>query len=1021
MTTNIILKEYKDEYAEEVAKMWNLSRDSWGGDDTVMTAEKVIKKEANSDNLTLYLAFDKQEVVGYCGLSIYKEDKGSLYIPLLNVRPDYHGKKIGKLLVLKAIERTVELGWGRLDLFTWPGNTKAVPLYKKCGFFWEDRDDTTHLMNFVPTVLQTDLLKPFFKQADWYTHNKKLIDVKPDGLKKNGFTYYTYDWSFGKEQLSVEIERTSRGISKIETNDVIVELTLLSHDIIEEEQQTFHLNVINKNKKPLHIEAVSISDSRVLSSFSVDEYVSDEAIFSGKVTVGKGEEPSPWNTHPTLKVDLKLNGVQGYLSLGVNPKPAIKLQALMQPLHGFIDETGVIELELVNQLQEDAQVSIVFPQNEYVALDKEQISLHLSSRQRSLIQLPFTTKKFGSYQPTIHMNVKAASGNEYNIHNAHIGLLLKGFGSSFFGQSKKEWYIANGIYDIRVTKRNHILSIYRKDEAVPFHAFPPQLGRPFSSEFFKDKPVAVKSYQQEGAIVLESEFHSNDFPGIQLFIYHTLYADGLLKRELAVNNTNEPLSDPLRVLESIHFDKEHAFIPLGEEVIEYSNELELNFGQLPTNKKLGNWMFTSNNGKPLGVSWSTEAIVNPEGWKMNLEYKTGHLTTSEHVTFKPLIVSIGAFQTWQEQQVYAEQSNKKKQTLTEHHLSFNQESLLICDEEHVNATFKTSRAEHLNGTLSFTINERDIQKVTIHESEEKAEYSTTIQTKGLQPLSNLKASLNNNKENIVSSALILTKSGSVEKRKEDHADYETWILNNGPIEIKVAPSFFPGMYSLKHNNHEWLDTSFPQPIAKGWWNPWLGGMTTQISKLNMFSYLKATSTAEFIEVEDTNNNLWSAIAIQTTLSNHEVWGNTTFTQYFATLPGIPILSHFIKFDTLDGKSLIGEELYTNLFLTSNHISDLAIQKDSLRTARAGSAERSILSTGEHYITSSSSNQKLFIVTHARKSAYMNKDVFENFLEQDASCISKPVFLIFHEDILNKKLLQPFDRIQFKVRSKYENH
>ncbi|KON87323.1 hypothetical protein AF332_11130 [Sporosarcina globispora] len=140
-TDKIIIAEYHEGFAAGIAKMWNLSRDSWGGDTSVMTEEQVKTKEGNNGNITLFLALDGEEVVGYCGLSEYKEDTGSLYIPLLNVRPDYHGRKIGKMLVLKALQKTIELGWPRLDLYTWPGNVKAVPLYKKCGFFWEDRDE----------------------------------------------------------------------------------------------------------------------------------------------------------------------------------------------------------------------------------------------------------------------------------------------------------------------------------------------------------------------------------------------------------------------------------------------------------------------------------------------------------------------------------------------------------------------------------------------------------------------------------------------------------------------------------------------------------------------------------------------------------------------------------------------------------------------------------------------------------------------------------------------------------------
>ena len=113
MNKVIQIVKYHEGLAAGIAKMWNLSRDSWGGDTRVKTEEQVKTTEANSDNIELYLALDGEEVVGYCGLSEYKEDTGSLYIPLLNVRPDYHGHKIGKKLVLKALEKTVELEIGR--------------------------------------------------------------------------------------------------------------------------------------------------------------------------------------------------------------------------------------------------------------------------------------------------------------------------------------------------------------------------------------------------------------------------------------------------------------------------------------------------------------------------------------------------------------------------------------------------------------------------------------------------------------------------------------------------------------------------------------------------------------------------------------------------------------------------------------------------------------------------------------------------------------------------------------------
>ncbi len=160
---NIKIVEYEHKYAAATAVMWQNSGKGWNGETFLTTAQDVITDEENSIYLNAWLALDGDLVVGYCNLYEYQEDTGALYIGLLNVRDDYQGKKIGKTLVLKAVERTIELGWDRLDLYTWSGNTLAVPLYKKTGFFWEDRDDTTHLINLIPSALKNELVKDHFK------------------------------------------------------------------------------------------------------------------------------------------------------------------------------------------------------------------------------------------------------------------------------------------------------------------------------------------------------------------------------------------------------------------------------------------------------------------------------------------------------------------------------------------------------------------------------------------------------------------------------------------------------------------------------------------------------------------------------------------------------------------------------------------------------------------------------------------------------------------------------------------
>ena len=54
-------------------------------------------------------------------------------------------------------------------------------MYKKCGFFWEKKDNAVHLMNFIPSVLQTEALGPYLERIDWYSDSLRNLDIRPDG------------------------------------------------------------------------------------------------------------------------------------------------------------------------------------------------------------------------------------------------------------------------------------------------------------------------------------------------------------------------------------------------------------------------------------------------------------------------------------------------------------------------------------------------------------------------------------------------------------------------------------------------------------------------------------------------------------------------------------------------------------------------------------------------------------------------------------------------------------------------
>ncbi len=425
----IEIVEYHEGLASGVAEMWNLSRDGWGGDSHVTTEEKVRTGEANSSNLNLYLAMDGEKVVGYCGLCEYREDEGSLYIPLLNVRTDYHGMKIGKMLVLKAIERAVELDWPRLDLYTWPGNTKAVPLYKKCGFFWEDRDDTTHLMNFMPTVLNTEAIQDFFQKVNWYDASTRMIEVTPDGRKDNEFSYYEYKWETGQDSLRMEFERTGRGLRLIETEDYLISAEVENFKLVCDSSYSVRYFVKNKTGKLLNINFQGENHKLVDFPFNQSVKVEGETVVEATFSLrGLDEEQSNWRTHPSVKANLTINGKKATFTVGILPKLPAKVTAVVPGSQCYLEVPATLYFNVENNFDVGISFTFHLPQNEILKLEQASFKTFIPAKGKVSVPITYKLLKFGFYEPIISFNVVKETGE--NLHfEKQVGIAFKGIGA----------------------------------------------------------------------------------------------------------------------------------------------------------------------------------------------------------------------------------------------------------------------------------------------------------------------------------------------------------------------------------------------------------------------------------------------------------------------------------------------------------------------------------------------------------------------------------------------------------------
>jgi RimJ/RimL family protein N-acetyltransferase len=262
----IEIRSYDENLAEEIAEMWNSWDDLWPGSFTrgvPYTAERVKKQWDKISALALLIAIDKRtnRPVGSCTLHPNWRDKEAAYIGTLGVSPEALNKKVGKQLLLESIRKCSALGYTRVDLNTWPGNLRAVPLYKKVGMMWDPEGLGLTMYDYIPGILSHPFCIPFFSSLggkhDWYDVQIRDLTQAPDDYSKNGMAFYPYEFRFADSSLSVTVDRYARGITAISKTlrgrAVSIIARVDSHEVICGLPQSYSLGIENGTDDEMHI------------------------------------------------------------------------------------------------------------------------------------------------------------------------------------------------------------------------------------------------------------------------------------------------------------------------------------------------------------------------------------------------------------------------------------------------------------------------------------------------------------------------------------------------------------------------------------------------------------------------------------------------------------------------------------------------------------------------------------------------------------------------------------------------
>jgi len=997
LKNGIKIVEYEPSFAQAIADMWVKCNDDWGGDVAINTPSQIISEHSSAANYNVFLALDGDAVVGYCSFARYYYDANTTYIPTLTVPPDYQGKGIGKALVLLCVERTIELGYPRTDLYTWAGNTAAVPLYKKCGYLWEDRPNSTHLTNFIPTVLK--LFPDFFAAANWYQDSTRVLDVKPDGVMINEFECFGYTWAKDDMALAVGFERSGKQIRLVETQDYKVEFMAENHKLAYGLDYDCQFIIKNKTDKPLDIKIIGKPDSNISFDYqfngqipSRDYKPGDDAglgdasktnisfspetgewTIKGRFHVGAISEPQDiWRIHPCLSADISVDGTVFPFGLGIESCFPLKVDIHEECR---VNQVGLVKdcyINIESTLPEDAIVQFVLSDNPLLDFASDIAtpqpakphSLQVSKRGKASIKLPVKIKGIGYHALPMTYNITLSDGRSFSFEKP-MHIINQDLTQPFSYEKDDKWGIANGPWRLEHNKNDNDVYLYHIMGIFPgmFGFDPPKFGKPYDDEFNLIKPI-VKSYAKGAEMVMEAEYISGKFAGMAIVQTITLTASGVVTRCNRIENRGT--SDANVMLNDTYW------MPIGDYVrFMYQGKISTTMDgpwadgtpdgleSIDPELLAENWMFEADPNITRGMCWPKEYTPAIK-WGNNFAFEIdpGKLAPGQSYETQPVVIAYGMFAQVNDFRNYALGLYSRKPLEMEYPIEANinghnpfigQATIAHDSGQNVCIKLVNNRSQALEGDVTVSSVDGIFEPQTQTNCGDEVTAGNAFDLRHKNELTNsladgmalAKVFLDLTQYQKTYTRGMFFPVGEVVTACEDGV----YTVSNGKITFKADPAYSSALFSLTTEGStgetQWLESRYPNHEPYAWYNPFIGGIQTRPVGMNPMTAIKEKVTARFVEKQDNRGNTWKGICTTMTVNEHEALRGAVYETFYLTLPGLPLVCTFFQLTNNTGVFQEATESTSAVLRIADELTDVYINcRDTKRRSyrqRAGVA------------------------------------------------------------------------------------
>lgn len=909
--------------AEKLAAMWNASESGWPGGWTggiPCTAERIREEQERHHRLAVFVMEYEHEIVGYGDLEAQPGQREVAYLPLLNVRPDHHGRSVGKQLLLAILNRTIELGYQQLTLGTWAGNTRAVPLYKKVGFFWVP-ETNVYMQNFLPTVLTLPVARDFFARHDWYSCFRRDLSVQPDDIRWHGIQVFPYEFAADGEILKVIIDRHAERVTAIETTTFGAHCFVGLEEVPTGLEHTVHWQIERKAASPGPLSAVLLATGETGIALQCQEslLVQDVVTLERPFTVAPDIPPKgPGEPAPTIHSTLVLDGTPLTLETAVRPVAAIEVEYGGQPL--LPGKPEKITVKLRSHVDFPVAGTLEVAPHPQLRWDRLAADFHLEAQSWCGLVFWVTALEPGVFRTTLTVTGReiAAEGSDSPLRSIATkpkpvcfqavpvgGLLVD------VDEEAKSLLVINDRFSLRLERRGGQMSV--SDRILGREAFSQpvaEIGPPFVGWREKPPTYEVDVDRRDGQVMLTLRAPSDLHPGLTLEKRVTVSNGPVLRIDYRVLNATDR-SQKFQLRSSLGGSHRYVVLPTVEGIVRERHQ----WGIYPVasedfSKEAADytetWAAWEGEGLVLGQIWH-ESVEREEG---NLWFDLPEIAPRSFVDLSSLylVVEHGTWEVvrgWWRRLIQPGGTRELRRPEAARVLTVDFEPaplLVTAPETLARIRLTNRRGKEWQGQARVVLEGGRVSPAEFEFSGARLRQpfvqEVTVDLETLTPRAipaTIALTAEAGCETFETAVVVLGDGQGIVKCYEEPspAGLPLQVVDNGHLVLKVAPSFLGTVVALERNGINHLRSSFPQAGPFRWFNPWFGGIQPYFNWVGDVRLAAQKFTGEFVEVTGARGLTWQGVRVACEV-DHKDYRWLRLEADYLTLPGSNVVAVIVR-------------------------------------------------------------------------------------------------------------------------------